>query len=152
MTINKAKLRGIESFGMLCSDQELGTADTAEGLMELYFDGQFVFSRSTDTTLADLTDVNNWLGRSNWSGDGNFDGKFNEFRIYGWALTEGQILGNFLAGPDQLNNVIPEPSTFLIWSLGLLGVAWCGRRRRTGCAPPAAKDVRAPVPPEPSSV
>ena len=27
--------------------------------------------------------------------------------------------------------VIPEPSTFLIWSLGLLGLAWYGRRRRT---------------------
>ena len=26
--------------------------------------------------------------------------------------------------------IIPEPSTFLIWSLGLLGLAWCARRRR----------------------
>jgi hypothetical protein len=28
-------------------------------------------------------------------------------------------------------DVIPEPSTFLIWALGLPGLAWCGRRRRT---------------------
>jgi len=27
--------------------------------------------------------------------------------------------------------IIPEPSTFLIWSLGLVGLAWCARRRRT---------------------
>jgi len=26
---------------------------------------------------------------------------------------------------------IPEPSTFLIWALGLLGLAWYARRRRT---------------------
>ena len=26
--------------------------------------------------------------------------------------------------------VIPEPSTFLIWALGLLGLAWYARRRR----------------------
>jgi phenylalanyl-tRNA synthetase beta chain len=33
--IKPAKLRGVESFGMLCSEQELGLAMTAEGLMEL---------------------------------------------------------------------------------------------------------------------
>ncbi|MDT8282916.1 MAG: phenylalanine--tRNA ligase subunit beta, partial [Gammaproteobacteria bacterium] len=33
--IKPAKLRGVESFGMLCSEQELGLAATAEGLMEL---------------------------------------------------------------------------------------------------------------------
>ncbi|MFQ5470747.1 MAG: phenylalanine--tRNA ligase subunit beta [Gammaproteobacteria bacterium] len=33
--IKKAKLRGVESFGMLCSAKELGLADTADGLMAL---------------------------------------------------------------------------------------------------------------------
>jgi len=33
--IKPAKLRGVESFGMLCSEKELGLADNAEGLMEL---------------------------------------------------------------------------------------------------------------------
>lgn len=33
--INKAKLRGVESFGMLCAEQELGLSDANEGLMEL---------------------------------------------------------------------------------------------------------------------
>lgn len=33
--IKKAKLRGQESFGMLCSEAELGLADEADGLMEL---------------------------------------------------------------------------------------------------------------------
>lgn len=33
--IRKAKLRGVESFGMLCSAAELGMADEAEGLLEL---------------------------------------------------------------------------------------------------------------------
>lgn len=35
MKIKKGKLRGIESFGMLCSEQELGLAETAEGLLAL---------------------------------------------------------------------------------------------------------------------
>ena len=33
--IRKAKLRGVESFGMLCSARELGLSDDAAGLMEL---------------------------------------------------------------------------------------------------------------------
>jgi phenylalanyl-tRNA synthetase beta chain len=36
--IKKAKLRGIESFGMLCSEKELGISDKHEGLMELPLD------------------------------------------------------------------------------------------------------------------
>ncbi len=33
--IKKAKLRGVESFGMLCAEEELGMAETSDGLMEL---------------------------------------------------------------------------------------------------------------------
>ncbi|TXS96203.1 phenylalanine--tRNA ligase subunit beta [Parahaliea maris] len=33
--IKKAKLRGAESFGMLCAEQELGLSDASDGLMEL---------------------------------------------------------------------------------------------------------------------
>lgn len=36
--IKKAKLRGVESFGMLCSERELGLSDSHEGLMELPLD------------------------------------------------------------------------------------------------------------------
>jgi hypothetical protein len=34
----------------------------------------------------------------------------------------------FVGSPDI---IIPEPSTFLIWSLALIGLAWYARRRRT---------------------
>ncbi|BCG62570.1 MAG: phenylalanyl-tRNA synthetase beta chain [Methyloprofundus sp.] len=36
--IKKSKLRGEQSFGMLCSEKELGLADDADGLMELAAD------------------------------------------------------------------------------------------------------------------
>ncbi len=35
VTIGTAKLRGVESFGMLCSAKELGLADTSTGILEL---------------------------------------------------------------------------------------------------------------------
>lgn len=38
--IKKAKLRGIESFGMLCSASELGLSEAADGLLELPADAQ----------------------------------------------------------------------------------------------------------------
>ena len=36
--IKRAKLRGVESQGMLCAEQELGLSDSADGLMELASD------------------------------------------------------------------------------------------------------------------
>jgi len=36
--IKQAKLRGVESFGMLCAEQELGMAESSDGLMELPLD------------------------------------------------------------------------------------------------------------------
>ena len=33
--IKRAKLRGVESFGMLCAEEELGMAESSDGLMEL---------------------------------------------------------------------------------------------------------------------
>ena len=52
--------------------------------------------------LSALKDVNNWLGRSQWAGDQLFAGALYEFRIYGAALTPGQIAASFSAGPDAL--------------------------------------------------
>ena len=36
--IKPAKLRGVESQGMLCAEQELGLSDASDGLMELAAD------------------------------------------------------------------------------------------------------------------
>ena len=36
--IKKAKLRGVESFGMICSESELGMADSSDGIAELDVD------------------------------------------------------------------------------------------------------------------
>jgi phenylalanyl-tRNA synthetase beta chain len=50
LRIKKAKLRGVESSGMLCSAKELGLSEAAEGLMEL----------PADATPG--TDLRAWLG------------------------------------------------------------------------------------------
>lgn len=56
--IKPAKLRGVESFGMLCSEKELGLADSADGLMELAEDaplGEALFEYlELDDTIIEL--------------------------------------------------------------------------------------------------
>ena len=76
----------------------------AEGpLVSVYVDGEKVTEGTTNIALSDINDVNNWLGRSNWTNDSNLEGSYDEFRIYDYALTENQVLGNFEAGAESVN-------------------------------------------------
>lgn len=89
----------------------------------LYIDGQEV-GRRTITIDPSLHDqVNDWLGRSQWSSDPFFNGSINEFRIYDAALTASEVSANFAAGPG----VVPEPSAF--GAVALAGAALVRRRR-----------------------
>lgn len=58
-----------------------------------------------------VQDINNWLGRSEYSGDQFFNGSFDELRIYNYTLSETEIRGNTTAGPTTLN-VGTQPSVF----------------------------------------
>lgn len=49
-----------------------------------------------------VDDVNVWLGRSNWTADENFQGDWDELRIYTNILSPAQVLSEYLAGPDLL--------------------------------------------------
>lgn len=68
----------------------------------LYRNGYLMETLPETQGPTSINDVNNWLGRSEFGGDQSFNGSFNEFRIYNYTLTEGQIRGNTIAGPDTL--------------------------------------------------
>jgi len=70
--------------------------------MQLFIDGVSQGVLPTNATLSSLTDVNAWLGRSNWSQDPYYHGTYNEFRIYAAALTPCMIASLYEAGPDVL--------------------------------------------------
>jgi phenylalanyl-tRNA synthetase beta chain len=59
--IKKAKLRGVESFGMLCAEAELGLSESSDGLMELVSEAPvgadvFAYLKLDDKTIeVDLT-------------------------------------------------------------------------------------------------
>ncbi len=57
--------------------------------------------------LEQLNDVNAWLGKSNYSGDRQFAGLLDEFRVYtGGVLSPSQIANHFAFGPGFLD---PDP-------------------------------------------
>lgn len=62
----------------------------------------------------DISFVNNWLGRSNWSGDNNTNGSYNEFRIWSGPLPASAIADNIVAGPNAIPQV-PRIDSFAIF-------------------------------------
>ena len=61
------------------------TDSAAGGRLKWYRDGQFITHLDVTWHLADLEDVNNWLGRSLWSGDAMAHTYFHEVRIHNAA-------------------------------------------------------------------
>jgi hypothetical protein len=69
------------------------------GELVLYLNGQSVAVTQTPLRLADLDDVNNWLGRSQWAQDFNLPGVFGSFEIYDLALSGSEVRRLFEFGP-----------------------------------------------------
>ena len=82
----------------------LVTWKESTGRITLYENGRQLTAMDTVTPMSDLNDVNVWLGRSNWSGDQNTQGEFDEARFYDYVLTPGQAVGNAASGPDLIND------------------------------------------------
>jgi len=86
----------------------IGFFGATGGRMTLYRDGFQIGWRDVPFQLKDLDDINNWLGRSQWSGDWNSNVAYDEVRIYSSALSWYDIYGHYLAGPDVLVDESPN--------------------------------------------
>ncbi|MBN1125160.1 MAG: hypothetical protein JXA82_09135 [Sedimentisphaerales bacterium] len=87
----------------------VGTWDGAAGIVTMYVNGEEITSGEIHFNLSDMTDNNNWLGRSQWP-DPMFVGNYNEFRIYNHVLTAKEIAGNYAAGPDAMPAIVVFPT------------------------------------------
>jgi hypothetical protein len=82
--------------------------DSASGVSTVYLNGiQVAQSANTTQNLANLNDVNNWLGRSQWP-DAMFSGKLNEFRIYDIPLSKHWVKAYYEQGADNYT-AVPNP-------------------------------------------
>ncbi len=82
------------------------TWDDATGEMRVFENGALVGRRTESARMSQINDTNCWLGRSQWSGDLNLQGELNEFRIYNRILSEAELRGTYLRGPDNLTGLL----------------------------------------------
>jgi hypothetical protein len=69
--------------------------------LAIYIDGTPEGTVSSATISLDgITDINNWLGRSQYAEDPEFQGDILEFRLYAAALNDEQVALSFSLGAD----------------------------------------------------
>jgi DUF1680 family protein len=59
----------------------------------------------TANTLAELNDVNFWLGRSEYGGDATANASYNEVRLWSRAFNAGELQQLHLLGPDNVGTL-----------------------------------------------
>lgn len=86
------------------------TWDELNNKVRIYHEGILVGDFAANAKMNAVSDVNNWLGRSGWSGDANAPAIYREFRIYDRVLADNEIRRNYLVGPDVVD------ATTLAWN------------------------------------
>ncbi|HWC58100.1 MAG TPA: hypothetical protein VHC44_00295, partial [Verrucomicrobiae bacterium] len=79
-----------------------GVYGSAGGRWQWYRDGDIVEFLDVSNHLSSIQDVNNWLGRSEWSADSLGNADYTEVRISNVALNQWQVKANYLLGPNYV--------------------------------------------------
>jgi hypothetical protein len=64
--------------------------------------------------------ANNYIGKSQYSGDPYMNGSIEEFRVYNGVLTAGEISQDYASGPAQVSAALPFP--WVSQDVGAVGV------------------------------
>jgi len=99
---NLATIAGVQHHYAITFMDGAGAYTTNGGRWQWYRDGDAVAFLDISNHLAAIQDVNNWLGRSQWSADSLANNDYAEVRISNVAMSRGQILANFLLGPNYV--------------------------------------------------
>jgi len=112
---NVATTAGTEYHYVLTFQSGIGNFASTGGRASWYRNGTLIASLDTSFRLNQIQDVNNWLGRSHWSGDRNTHAAYNEVRVYDHAMTPAEITASFNSGP---NPSFPLSDIAHRWSFG----------------------------------
>jgi arabinan endo-1,5-alpha-L-arabinosidase len=85
--------------------------NTDAHLEQLYLNGVNIGTVYADVDPSTANYANFWIGRSQFLADPFYNGSIDELRTYNNALTPGQVVASFQAGPNVL---VPEPAPFSI--------------------------------------
>lgn len=80
-------------------------ANPTGGVVRWYFNGALAATRPVNFGLAAIEDVNNWLGRSQFSGDSQANIRYEEMRVHDSVLTTNDLLASLAAGPNPATHV-----------------------------------------------
>jgi hypothetical protein len=78
------------------------TYSPVRGVAKLYLNGVLVSSGVATIPLSGIIDNYNFLGRSQFTPDPYFAGRYNEFRIYSGLLSDSDVAADYAAGPDSV--------------------------------------------------
>ncbi len=92
--------QGQAPFPVGVATQVAVVVNEAGQTLALFQDGVLLSEVALTRPLSAIEDVNNWLGRSNYIADDELAGSFDEFRIYGAALSPLELENSFAAGPN----------------------------------------------------
>ena len=96
---------------------------------KIYIDGVLETEKTTFSGAA--TSLNGIHIGADHANHSNFAGAIDQVGIWDQALSDGGVAVGGMAGGDIAKLVVPEPSTVMLLSLGLLAVAGSYRRRLT---------------------
>lgn len=101
------------------------TWSSSKNISRLYLDGILVRTSTAPRPLSDMagSDVNNWLGRSQFAADRYWGGSYNELRLISGAMTAQQVADSFAAGPGSGPST-GAPSLSVTQSGGNITIAW----------------------------
>lgn len=97
------------------------TYSPVRGITKFYMNGQPVASGAAVIPLSAIVDTNNWLGRSQYTQDSYFSGRFDEFRIFAGFLSDADVTADYAAGPNKVGT---DYSLHTLPATNALTVTW----------------------------
>ncbi|MCW1921398.1 PQQ-dependent sugar dehydrogenase [Luteolibacter arcticus] len=112
------------------------------GRFTWYRDGVEIGFFDTTFPLSQIEDVNNWLGRSQFTDDSNSNISYNEFRLYSGALSLTDQIASRKAGPDAAMVPVTVADNVTLMPGKKAGIAVLGND--TGHALPSTVEITTP--------
>ena len=131
---------GVQHHYAITFTDGVGTYTNQGGRWQWYRDGYSAGLVDVNFHLASIADVNNWLGRSLWSGDANGNSDYAEVRISNVALSQRQLLANYELGPNyNPGSAVVTMTNSDVWGATSFNAAgqWS-----SGAAPAAGKNYQ----------
>ena len=113
--LSAATVAGTEYHYVLTVENNAGTSGTAGCLAKWYRNGVLQNLLNLNFHFTQISDVNNWIGRSQYSADNNSNVAINEFRIYNKTLSPEEIaLSRSLGADASIGTPAPQPDSVTI--------------------------------------